>query len=69
MVRNEGTTDRIIRAVLGVIFLALGFFAFSGILSIVFYIVGTIALLTAATGFCLIYRLFGASTCPMQQAK
>jgi hypothetical protein len=59
---NESMMDRIIRVVLGVAFFAVGWFAVSGTLSIVFYVLGAVMLFTAATGFCLIYRLFGLST-------
>jgi hypothetical protein len=59
---NESTSDRIVRAILGVVLLALGWFFTGGVLRIVILIVGAIALITAATGFCLIYRVFGLST-------
>jgi hypothetical protein len=33
-----------------------------GVLSIVLYVLGAVMLFTAATGFCLLYKLFGLST-------
>jgi len=65
MTRNEGTVDRAIRLVAG---LALGVAAFTvGLgtaLGIVFAVLAAIMLVTAATGFCPLYRVFGLNTCP-----
>jgi hypothetical protein len=66
MERNEGTVDRIIRAVLAVIFLVVGLGPLRGlqgaVLGIIVAVVGLILAFTAATGFCLIYKLLGVST-------
>ncbi|MGQ9466904.1 MAG: YgaP family membrane protein [Anaerolineae bacterium] len=66
MKRNEGTTDRIIRAILAVIFLVVGLGplrALQGaVLGIIVAVVGLILAFTAITGFCLIYQLLGIST-------
>lgn len=66
MERNEGTVDRIIRAVLAVLFLVVGLGplrALQGaVLGIIVAVVGLILGFTAATGFCLIYKLLGVST-------
>jgi hypothetical protein len=59
---NESNTDRIIRAVAGVILLALGFGVLSGALGIVADVLGVIMLATAAIGFCPIYALINFST-------
>jgi hypothetical protein len=59
---NESPGDRIVRAVVGVVFLGLGVFAIHGWVGIVLDVLGVIALFTAATGFCLLYRLFGNFT-------
>jgi hypothetical protein len=60
---NEGKTDRMIRgavAVVGVVVaIATGFNA----LGIVALVVGAIMGITAATGFCPIYRVLNVSTC------
>jgi hypothetical protein len=57
---NEGTIDRVIRAVLGAVLLYVGFFVLAGTpLGIVLDVLGVIGVVTAATGFCLLYRLFG----------
>jgi hypothetical protein len=60
--KNEGNVDRIIRFFLGIIFFISAFFWFTGIVQIIFYILGTIMIFTAITGFCLVYLLFGIST-------
>jgi hypothetical protein len=66
MHRNEGTVDRIIRLVLGVVALILAFLlldAGSGAAGgIVLAVVGALLVLTAATGHCLLYNLFKFST-------
>jgi len=61
MKRNESTLDRIIRAFVGIALIAAAF-ATAGAFKIVLIVVGAIALFTAFTGFCLLYRLFGFST-------
>jgi len=65
---NEGTLDRAIRAVAGLILLALVFTTLSGILQIVAAVAGLILLATGAIGFWALYALFGVSTCPRQPA-
>jgi hypothetical protein len=64
MKKNEGTADRIIRAVLGVVALVAGY-----IVSPWFYIVAALALITAATGFCGLYKLIGVTTCPVKKGN
>jgi hypothetical protein len=63
MQTNESTIDRIIRAVLGVALivgaLALGIASVGGIILLV---VGGVLAVTAATGFCPLYRVLGWST-------
>jgi hypothetical protein len=59
---NESNTDRIIRAVLGVVLLYLGFGVLSGTLGIAAGVVGAVLLLTGAVGFCPIYALLKLST-------
>lgn len=64
MTRNEGTLDRAIRGILGVILLALAFLAgLHGALYWIALVVGIVMLVTALTGFCPAYRLLGVNTC------
>jgi len=62
MHKNEGPVDRIIRVILGLIFLALGYFQFQGTIQIVLFIFSGIMFFTALTGFCSLYKLFGIDT-------
>ena len=57
---NEGTADRVIRAVLGLAVLSL---AFVGPKTPLGYL-GLIPLFTATVGSCPFYTLIGFSTCP-----
>jgi hypothetical protein len=59
---NESNTDRIIRAVAGVVVLYLGFGVLGGALAIVADVVGVVLLATAAIGFCPLYALLKFST-------
>jgi len=62
MERNEGTLDRAIRVVLGLILL--GLWAADKVpYRTLVLIVGLIALITGLTGFCAIYKLLSISTC------
>jgi Protein of unknown function (DUF2892) len=65
MTRNEGTLDRTIRLIAA---LALGAAAYaiglSSTFGIVLVVLAAIMLVTAATGFCPLYRVFGLNTCP-----
>jgi hypothetical protein len=60
MKMNEGTIDRVVRIVLGVVLLYVGLMVLAGTtLGIVLDVLGAVALVTGATGFCLLYKLFG----------
>jgi uncharacterized membrane protein len=64
MTTNEGNTDRVLRAVLGVLAVAAAFLLGIGsVLGVVLLVVGGVLLVTAATGFCPLYRVLGMSTC------
>ena len=64
MERNESGADRIIRVVIAIA-AVIGAFAvgFSSWVAWLLIVVGAIMLITAATGFCPLYRIFGISTC------
>jgi hypothetical protein len=64
MIRNEGTLDRIVRAVLAVVALVVAFAAGLGtVAGVVALVVGLVLGVTAATGFCPLYRMCRLSTC------
>lgn len=63
MKNNMGSADRIIRAVIAVLFGVLIFTnAVSGVLAIVLGVIAVIFLVTALIGFCPLYTIFGWST-------
>ena len=60
---NESNVERIIRVVVGIVFLYLGFGgALSGALAVVADVLGVVMLLTGAVGFCPLYAVFKFST-------
>lgn len=60
MTRNEGTIDRLLRVVVGLILIAL---VFVGPRTAWGWI-GVVPLLTGLVGMCPIYSLLGINTCP-----
>ncbi|MDE2117611.1 MAG: DUF2892 domain-containing protein [Betaproteobacteria bacterium] len=60
---NEGTIDRALRVVVGLVLIGL---AATGTIGVWGWI-GVLPLLTGAIGFCPGYAIFGMSTCPMQK--
>ncbi|MGC8498790.1 MAG: YgaP family membrane protein [Acidimicrobiales bacterium] len=66
MTKNESTIDRIIRLVLAIVAAVVAIVVGAGSVGgIVLWVVTAILVFTAATGSCLLYRLFGISTCPI----
>lgn len=63
--KNESVTDRIIRAIVGIILLIIGIVVVKplAVLGIILIIIGAVLIITAITGFCLLYTLLGISTC------
>ena len=60
---NESGIDRIIRAVVGIILIALAASsAVTGVLGIIFWVVGAVLLLTGIVGFCPLYALLRIRT-------
>jgi uncharacterized membrane protein len=63
MQTNESGLDRIVRLVVAVVAAVVAFSVGAGsILGIVLLVVAVIMLVTAAVGFCPLYRIFGLST-------
>lgn len=63
MTKNEGTVDRVVRVVAGLIILSL---AFVGPKSAWGYI-GLLPIITGLVGVCPAYSLFGINTCPAKK--
>lgn len=68
MKTNEGTIDRIARVVIAVV-AAIVAIAAGGALGVVLWIVAAVMLVTAAVGFCPLYRLIGVNTCRVPAHK
>jgi membrane-bound ClpP family serine protease len=63
MKANESGTDRVVRFILGIIFLILGWAVLhNNTLGVILDIIGIILIITAITGFCLLYSLLGINT-------
>jgi len=61
--KNEGVLDRIIRLILGLIFVYVSYGFGEGKWLILGYLLGAILILTGFTGFCGLYKIFGINTC------
>ena len=65
--RNESSLDRIVRGIGGAALVAAAVgLGLGNPLGIVALVAGGVLLFTAATGFCLLYRLFGIDTAKSQ---
>ncbi|HWS58528.1 MAG TPA: DUF2892 domain-containing protein [Actinotalea sp.] len=70
MTTNTSTTDRIIRVVLALAALVGAFAVGVGsVLGVVLVVLAVVLLVTAAVGFCPLYRVFGLSTCPVPSSR
>ena len=59
---NIGDGERLIRVILGIYGMLLGFLFIQGVVGIILGILGLIAFATGASGWCGIYTLLGKST-------
>ena len=67
MTCNVGGVERPIRIVVGIVVIAIGAFgSLSPIGTAIALVVGTIALVTGAIGYCPLWALLGMNTCPAQ---
>jgi len=62
MVPNVGSTDRLVRYVLAVVFLLIALFGSSGIWAWVFGLLGIVMVVTATLNFCPIWAMFKVNT-------
>lgn len=65
---NVGSTDRVIRIILGIALLAVWFFAPGFGLRWVPLVLGIVALATGLLSTCPLYSLLGINTCPTKKA-
>ncbi len=67
METNEGTVDRVVRIVFGLVLIYVGFSQIvAGILTYVIATVGLIMLVTGVTGHCQLYTFAGINTCKIK---
>jgi predicted phage tail protein len=62
MAKNEGGVDRIVRAIVGAVLIIAAFFLAANGLTVLFYVVGVMFVITAMTGFCALYKIPGIDT-------
>jgi len=62
MKTNENSVDRIVRVILGLVLIVVGFCVMGGTGGIILGIIGFVPLLTGIVGFCPAYALFKFST-------
>ena len=68
MNRNVGTVDRALRTVLALVAVAVALsLGVSSAPGIALVVVAAVLLVTAAVGFCPLYRLLGVDTCRVRQ--
>jgi fructose-specific phosphotransferase system IIC component len=63
---NQSKKERIIRSVIGIILLAISF-ALTSPLCYLPLTIGGILLFNALSGVCMIYKMLGYSTCPIEK--
>ena len=63
MTRNEGSLDRILRIVVGIVLISLVFIG----PQTPWGWIGVVPLVTGLIGWCPVYTLLGIRTCPMKQ--
>lgn len=63
MKANVGGTDRTVRIVLGLILLPVAYFALSGAVAVLAYLVGGVALVTGLVRYCPANALLGVNSC------
>jgi hypothetical protein len=70
MTCNVGGVERPIRIVIGIVLLGIGAFAALPVEAMaVLLVVGTIALVTGAIGYCPLWMLLGLNTCPTSPSQ
>ncbi len=65
--QNEGSTDRTVRIIIGILALVSGLFWLTGVAQIAAFVIGAVALITGIIGFCGLYALLGISTCSVKK--
>jgi uncharacterized membrane protein len=67
---NEGTTDRILRIIFGVVLIIIGWSILkNNILGIILDVIGVILVASGITGFCTVYKILGINTLKVPREK
>ena len=70
MTCNVGGVERPIRIIMGIVVIAVGAFgSLPPAATAIALVVGTIALVTGAIGYCPLWALLGLNTCPAQPPR
>ncbi len=69
MENNIQERERLLRTILGIYAMLLGFLFIQGVIGIILGVVGTLGLLTGAIGWCPMYTLLRKSPPPAQTTK
>ncbi len=69
MKANVGNADKGVRVAIAVVAAILALTVAAGALKVVLWALAAIMLVTAAVGFCPLYRLFGMSTCKVSAQR
>ena len=62
---NQSNKERVIRAIIGILLL-IPFFMNANLLSYILLATGGILIFNAVSGVCMIYKMFGYSSCPLE---
>ncbi len=62
MKMNEGTVDRAVRAILGIILILVGFFVVEAKAGRILGVIGIVLLFTGVVGYCALYSLLHIDT-------
>lgn len=66
---NIGDGERLIRVILGIYVMLVGFLFIQGVVGIILGVLGLIAFATGASGWCGVYTLLGKSTLTVASPK
>ena len=62
MKRNVGTIDKVLRVIVGIVIIAVGLYFKSW-----WGLIGLLPIATGLAGYCMLYSIFGISTCKLKQ--
>lgn len=62
---NQSNKERVVRAIIGILLL-IPFFMNANLLSYILLATGGILIFNAVSGVCMIYKMFGYSSCPLE---